>query len=81
MEDTKLCLTHQRLRSTITATALAISAFLYINYKPLTQPSLKAEKQIKKLTAPYSELIARTTQKPPETKTIIDMETLKTSQK
>jgi len=55
-----------------TTIALAISAFLYIRYKPAPPPT----KQIEKLTAPYKELIAKTTQKPPETKTTINMETL-----
>lgn len=55
-----------------TTIALAISAFLYIKYKPAAPPT----KIIEKLTAPYKELIARTTQKPPETKTTIEMETL-----
>jgi len=55
-----------------TTIALAISAFLYIRYKPAATPT----KIIEKLTAPYKELIAKTTQKPPETKTTIEMETL-----
>ncbi|MDI6904745.1 MAG: DUF5305 family protein [Candidatus Bathyarchaeia archaeon] len=55
-----------------TAIALAISAFLYIRYKPAAPPA----KVIEKLMAPYKELIARTTQKPPETETTINMETL-----
>jgi len=55
-----------------TTIALAISAFLYIRYKPAPPPT----KIIEKLTAPYKELIAKTTQKPPETKTTINMETL-----
>jgi len=55
-----------------TAAALTISAFLYIKYKPAPPPT----KIIEKLTAPYKELIAKTTQKPPETKTTIETETL-----
>ena len=55
-----------------TTIALAISAFLYTQYKPPAPPT----KQIEKLIAPYKELIAETTQKPPETKTTINMETL-----
>ena len=55
-----------------TTIALAISAFLYIRYKPAPPPT----KIIEKLTAPYKELIAKTTQKPPETKTTIEMENL-----
>ena len=55
-----------------TTAALAISAFLYVRYKPPAPPT----KRIEKLTAPYKELIAKTTQKPPETKTTIEMETL-----
>jgi len=55
-----------------TTIALAISAFLYIRYKPAAPPT----KVIEKLTAPYKELIAKTTQKPPETKTTIETESL-----
>lgn len=55
-----------------TTIALAISALLYVRYKPPTPPT----KAIEKLTAPYKELIAKTTHKPPETKTTIEMETL-----
>lgn len=55
-----------------TTIALAISAFLYIKNKPPTPPT----KIIEKLTAPYKELIAKTTQKPPETKTTIETESL-----
>lgn len=55
-----------------TTAAVAISAFLYIRYKPPT-PS---KKQIEKLTAPYKELIAKTTKPAPETKTTIETETL-----
>jgi hypothetical protein len=55
-----------------TTIALAISAFLYIKNKP-TPPPIKI---IEKLTAPYKELIAKTTQKPPETKTTIETESL-----
>lgn len=55
-----------------TAIALTISAFLYIRYKPAAPPA----KVIEKLMAPYKELIAGTTQKPPETETTINMETL-----
>jgi len=54
------------------ATSIAISAFLYIRYKPTLPPT----KIMEKLTAPYKELIAKTTQKPPETKTTIETETL-----
>ena len=52
--------------------ALIISAFLCIRYKPPVPP----EKMIEKLTAPYKELIAETTQKPPETETTIEVETI-----
>jgi hypothetical protein len=55
-----------------TAAALTISAFLYIKYKPAPPPT----KIIEKLTAPYKELIAKTTQKPPETENTIETETL-----
>lgn len=55
-----------------TTIALAISTFLYIRYKPAVPP----KKIIEKLMAPYKELIAETKQKPPETKTTINMETL-----
>jgi hypothetical protein len=55
-----------------TTIALAISAFLYVRHKPPAPPT----KTIEKLTAPYKELIAKTTQKPPETKTTIETETL-----
>lgn len=56
----------------ITAIALIISAFLYVRYKPPTPP----EKIIEKLKAPYKELIAETTQKPPETETTIEVGTI-----
>ena len=56
----------------VTAIALLISAFLYVRYKPPAPP----EKIIEKLTAPYKELIAETTQKPPETETTIEVETI-----
>ena len=59
-----------------TTIGLAISAILYIRYKPPAPPTITAEKRIKKLTAPYKELIAKTTQKPPETKTTIETEDL-----
>jgi low affinity Fe/Cu permease len=59
-----------------TAAALTISAFLYMRYKPPTPPTKTSEKIIKKLTAPYNELIAKTTQKPPETKITIETESL-----
>jgi len=59
-----------------TATCLAFSAFLYVRYKPAVLPTKQTEKLIKKLTDSYKELIAETTQKPPETKTTINMETL-----
>ena len=55
-----------------TTIALTISAFLYIRYKPAPPPT----KMIEKLTAPYKELIAKTTKPAPETKTTIEMETL-----
>jgi len=55
-----------------TTAALAISAFLYIRYKPPAPPT----KIIEKLTAPYKELIAKTTKPAPETKTTIETETL-----
>jgi hypothetical protein len=55
-----------------TTAALAISAFLYIKTKPPTTPT----KIIEKLTAPYKELIAKTTKPAPETKTTIELETL-----
>jgi hypothetical protein len=51
-----------------TAIALTISTFLYIKHKP-APPTTKL---IEKLTAPYKELIAKTTQKPPETQTTIE---------
>ena len=60
----------------ITASILTISAFLYIKHKPPIPQSVKIEKHIKRLTDPYKELIAKTKQKPPETKTTIEMETL-----
>jgi hypothetical protein len=56
---------------TISIAGLFFSTYFYIKTKPTTEkPSLE------KLTAPYKELIAKTTQKPPETKTTINMETL-----
>jgi hypothetical protein len=56
---------------TISIAGLCFSTYFYIKTKPTTEkPSLE------KLTAPYKELIAKTTQKPPETKTTINMETL-----
>ncbi|MCD6445222.1 hypothetical protein J7L49_00325 [Candidatus Bathyarchaeota archaeon] len=64
------------LATAATIAALAISAFLYIKYKPAPPPAKIIEKRIKKLTSPYKELIAKTTQKPPETKTTIDVESL-----
>ena len=64
------------IATALTAITLTISTFLYMKYKPPTPPSLMAEKRIKKLIDPYKELIAKTTQKPPETKTTIEMETL-----
>jgi hypothetical protein len=60
----------------ITASALAVSAFLFIKHKQPTPPAKAAEKSIRKLTDPYKELIAKTTQKPPETKTTIETESL-----
>jgi len=60
------------IAATATTIALAISALLYIRYKPAPPPT----KIIEKLTAPYKELIAKTTQKPPETKTTIETESL-----
>jgi hypothetical protein len=68
--------TTSQIATAITATALTISAFLYIKHKQPTPPTLTAEKRIKKLTDPYKELIAKTTQKPPETKTTIETESL-----
>ena len=55
-----------------TTIALAISAFLYVTYKPAAPP----KKIIEKLTAPYKDLIAKTTKPAPETKTTIEIETL-----
>ncbi len=55
-----------------TTAALAASALLYVKNKPPAQPA----KTIEKLTAPYRELIAKTAQRPPETKTTIETETL-----
>ena len=55
-----------------TTAALAISAFLYIRYKPPAPPT----KIIEKLTAPYKELIAKTTKPAPETENTIETETL-----
>jgi hypothetical protein len=56
---------------TVSAAGLAFSTYFHIKTKPKTP-----QKTIKKLTAPYKELIAETTQKPPETKTTIETETL-----
>ena len=64
--------TSSYIATAATTAALAISAFLYIRYKPAPPPT----KIIEKLTAPYKELIAKTTQKPPETKTTIETESL-----
>ncbi|MDH5460412.1 MAG: DUF5305 family protein, partial [Candidatus Bathyarchaeota archaeon] len=64
------------LATATTATVLAISAFVYHEYKPVAPPKKISEKLIKKLMAPYKELIVETTQKPPETKTTIETETL-----
>lgn len=67
---------NQRTASIIAAAtttiALAISAFLYIKYKPPTPPT----KMIEKLTAPYKELIVKTFQKPPKTENSIEVESL-----
>jgi flagellar basal body-associated protein FliL len=60
----------------ITASALTASAILYMFKKPPTPPEKATEKQLKKLIDPYKELIAKTTQKPPETENTIEMETL-----
>jgi hypothetical protein len=59
----------------ITASALTASAILYM-FKPPTPPEKAAEKRLKKLIDPYKELIAKTTQKPPETENTIEIETL-----
>jgi len=56
----------------VTAIALIISAFLYVRYKPPAPP----EKIIEKHTAPYNDLIAKTTKPAPETETTIEIETL-----
>jgi hypothetical protein len=62
--------------ATATTVALTISALLYMRYRSPTPPTKTSEKLIKKLTAPYEELIAKTTQKPPETETTIETESL-----
>ena len=64
------------LATATTTAALAISAFVYTEYKPAAPPKKISEKLIKKLTSPYKELVAKTTQKPPETKNTINIETL-----
>ena len=68
--------TISQIATAITATALTISAFLYIKYKPPSPPTITAEKRLKKLTDPYKELIAKTTQKPPKTETTIEVESI-----
>ncbi|MCD6446085.1 hypothetical protein J7L49_04805, partial [Candidatus Bathyarchaeota archaeon] len=69
--------TNQRIGSYIftsaTVTGLAVSSILYIKHKP----SIKSEKAIRKLTAPYKDLIAKTVEEPPKTKTTIEVENLK----
>ena len=60
----------------ITASALTASVILYMFKKPPTPPEKAAEKQLRKLIEPYKELIAKTTQKPPETKTTTEVESL-----
>ena len=55
----------------ISIAGLCFSTYFYIKTKPTTEkPSLE------KLTSPYKELIAKTTQKPPETENTIETETL-----
>jgi len=56
----------------VTITGLATSSILYIKNKP----PIKPEKAIRKLTAPYKDLIAKTTKPAPETETTIEVETL-----
>ncbi|MEM2911521.1 MAG: DUF5305 family protein [Candidatus Bathyarchaeia archaeon] len=56
---------------TVSTAGLAFSTYFYIKTKPKTPT-----KTHKKLTAPYKDLIAETTQQPPETKTTIQTETL-----
>jgi hypothetical protein len=58
--------------TTISVAGLFFSSYFYTKTKPPTLP----KKQIEKLIASHKELIAKTTQQPPETKTTIEMETL-----
>ena len=60
----------------ITASSLTASVILYIYKEPQTPSEKASEKQLRKLIEPYKELIAKTTQKPPETKTTIEVESL-----
>ena len=67
---------NQRLASfvatAVTIPILAIIIYFYIKTKPTTPP----KKPIQKIIAPYKEIIAETTQKPPETTQTITMETI-----
>ena len=67
---------NQRLTSyvatTVTIPLLAVTAWFYIKTKP-TKP---AKEPIEKIIAPYKEIIAETTQKPPETTRTIIMVSL-----
>ncbi|MEM3442632.1 MAG: DUF5305 family protein [Candidatus Bathyarchaeia archaeon] len=58
--------------TTITAISLTISTILYAKNKPPPKPN----KTIEKLTTPYKELIIKTAQTPPETKTTIETQNL-----
>jgi len=60
------------IATALTTTALAASALLYF-IKKLAPPPMKT---VEDLTKPYEELIAETSQKPPDTKTTIEVETL-----
>jgi len=72
LQEVEFQRTTSYMATAATAIALAVSAFLYIRYEPAPPPT----KIIEKLIAPYKELIAKTTQKPPETKTTIETESL-----
>ena len=67
---------NQRLASfvatAVTIPILAITTWFYLT----TKPAKPTKKPIQKIIAPYKEIIAETTQKPPETTTTITMETL-----
>ncbi|MEM2454899.1 MAG: DUF5305 family protein [Candidatus Bathyarchaeia archaeon] len=60
------------MAAAVSATALAASTLLYAKYKPTPPPT----KRIEKIMDPYKNLVAKTTQKPPETGVTIELENL-----